>query len=158
MNQMTDSEKRMQAAMARFREGYNCAQSLLLAFEDILPIDGKTAAGMISPFGAGMGRLREVCGAFSASLLVLGTVHGYSNPDNGISKQSLYAAVQLLEERCSKRNGSIICSALLGLPPGKQPPVPEKRTEDYYRTRPCEQIIGQTAFLLAELLAEMEKE
>lgn len=142
--------------MANFRKGYNCAQSLLLAFEELLPFDSETAAAMVSPFGAGMGRLREVCGAFSASLVILGMIRGYAAPDAGDEKQKLYETVQLLEERCSGDYGSVICSSLLGLPPGKQPPVPEKRTESFYQTRPCERIIGRTAFILAELLNELE--
>ena len=30
---------RREAAMDNFRQGYNCAQSVVLAFEDILPVD-----------------------------------------------------------------------------------------------------------------------
>ena len=48
---MTHAEK----AAALFREGYNCAQSVFLAFEDMYEIDHKTAVRLSSGFGAGMG-------------------------------------------------------------------------------------------------------
>ena len=56
---MTRGEK----AEALFLEGYNCPQSVVLAFADKLPMDAETAARLVSAFGGGMSRMREVCGA-----------------------------------------------------------------------------------------------
>ena len=75
---MTRKEK----AMSAFKEGYNCAQSLLIAYEDMLTIDLETAKKISSPFGGGMGRLREVCGAVSGMFMVFGFIKGYSEADN----------------------------------------------------------------------------
>ena len=51
---------RRERAMALFEEGYNCAQSVFLAFSDLHGMDTHTAAVLSSSFGGGMGRLREV--------------------------------------------------------------------------------------------------
>ena len=53
------------AALARklFFEGYNCSQAVFCAVCDVTGLDIDTAARMSSSFGAGLGRLREVCGA-----------------------------------------------------------------------------------------------
>ena len=46
-----------------FRKGYNCSQSVFVAFAEELGMSEEEAARMASPFGAGFGKLREVCGA-----------------------------------------------------------------------------------------------
>ena len=65
-----------QKAQNLFLEGYNCAQAVLCAFDDVTGIDKQTSTRLASSFGGGMGRLREVCGTVSGALLVLGIVCG----------------------------------------------------------------------------------
>ena len=65
--------------MQNFKNGYNCAQAVLLAFSDELEIDEKTLALISSSFGGGMGRMREVCGAVSGMFMVAGLKYGYSD-------------------------------------------------------------------------------
>ena len=60
-----ENSKRAEIARKYFTDGYNCAQAVALAFEDMLPLDKEGIALMSSPFGGGMGRMREVCGAVS---------------------------------------------------------------------------------------------
>ena len=62
---------RKEKAMAYFEEGYNCAQSVALAFSDLVPMEEKTLLRLSSSFGGGFGRLREGCGAVSALYLDL---------------------------------------------------------------------------------------
>ena len=118
-----------------FLQGYNCAQSVVLAFSHLIKeksgIDESQLVRMVSPFGGGMGRLREVCGAVSGMFFVLGALEGYDNPKDNTGKTRLYEDVQLLAERFEKENGSIICRNLLGLKEGRENPVPEERSEEY---------------------------
>ena len=44
-----------------FRNGYNCAQAVLMAFADVTGLEPDTAARLASSFGGGLGRMREVC-------------------------------------------------------------------------------------------------
>ena len=67
-------------AMELFKEGYNCSQSVFLAFEDKYDMDHTTALRLSSSFGGGMGRLREVCGAVSGMFMVAGILYGYDSP------------------------------------------------------------------------------
>ena len=62
-----------------FLRGYNCAQAVVVAFGDVTGLEEKYAARLISSFGGGMGRMREVCGAVSGMLLVAGLLYGYFN-------------------------------------------------------------------------------
>ena len=129
---------RSDQAASLFREGYNCAQAVLLAFADVLSIDKKTAAMLSSSFGGGMGRLREVCGAVSSMFLIAGLVKGYDRPDDDEAKAAHYQLIQTLAYKFKEENGSIICRELLGLAEGADFFMPAKRTESYYADRPCD--------------------
>lgn len=141
-------------AKALFEQGYNCAQAVLLAFDDITNLDTETAAKLSSSLGGGMGRLREVCGAVSSMFMVAGVARGYSDPKAKEEKAEHYAFIQSLASEYKNENGSIICKELLDLP-GAQEPVPEERTAEYYRRRPCGEYVAYAAKLLAQRLAEL---
>ena len=72
-----------------FTKGYNCSQSVVLAFCDETGLDSETALKISSSFGGGMGRLREVCGAVSEMFIVAGMLDGYSNPLDRVPKLSM---------------------------------------------------------------------
>lgn len=133
-------------------DGYNCAQSVCLAFEDIINIDKNTLSSLSAPFGGGMGRLREVCGAVSGMFIILGLISNFSDPKDSEAKKSLYEKVQTLAKKFEEENGSIICRDLLGLSVKKESPVPEKRTEEYYKKRPCAEMVKNAVSILEKEL------
>lgn len=135
-----------------FKEGYNCAQAVLMAFAEKCRLDEATAAAMSSSFGGGMGRLREVCGSVSGMFLAAGILYGYSDPTDAEAKKEHYARIQELAEEFKKENGSIICRELLGLSAGPQSPIPEERTEQYYKKRPCIELVGMSARILSDYM------
>lgn len=135
-----------------FREGYNCAQAVLIAFEDITKLDRTTAAAISSSFGGGLGRMREVCGAVSGSAMVLGIVKGNYNPDDNIAKTEHYHLVQEFAKRFKEKNGSIICRELLKGVNTVDENAPEKRSKTYYKKRPCPIIVRDSADILADML------
>lgn len=135
-----------------FKQGYNCSQAVLLAFAKECGLDTKTAAAMTSSFGGGMGRLREVCGSVSGMFLAAGILYGYTDPEDNEGKKAHYALIQQLAEAFKQENGSIICRELLGLSEKTQPPIPEERTEQYYKKRPCVELVGCSARILAEYI------
>lgn len=143
---------RSEKAMRLFEEGYNCAQSVFLAFEDLYGIDRKTAAALSSSFGGGMGRLREVCGAVSGMFMVAGVLYGYDDPKAGEIKSEHYARIQKLAAEFEKENHSIVCRELLGLTVKKEAPTPEVRTAEYYKKRPCRELVGQAAEIMEKYI------
>ncbi len=146
---MTHQEK----AMEYFQEGYNCAQAVLLAFCQDFGLDPETALRLSSSFGGGMGRLREVCGAVSGMFMVAGLAVGYSDPKATDEKKDHYTTIQGLAKKFQEENGSILCRDLLGLTkPGGDIPIPDARTREYYRTRPCVELVGNAASLIAQEL------
>lgn len=130
-----------QKAVDNFKSGYNCAQSVFLAFAEDFGLDKDTALKLSSSFGGGMGRLREVCGAVSSMFAIAGLKDGYTSPDNDEIKAKHYGLIQNLAEDFKSRYGSIICRELLELPEGADSPIPTKRSEEYYENRPCEAFV-----------------
>ncbi len=141
----------VEKASKMFYDGYNCAQAVAVAFCDVTGLDEKTTAKMISPFGGGMGRLREVCGAVSGMLFVLGCLYGYDESTNDESKMKTYEQVQELAKAFQEQNGSIICREILKNPPTDPNPFP--RTEEYYATRPCVRMVATAAKLMDDFIA-----
>lgn len=76
-----DREEKAARAEALFREGYNCAQSVVLAYAEEMGLEMKTAARLSSGFGGGVGGLRGVCGAVSGMAMVYGMLCGYDRPE-----------------------------------------------------------------------------
>ena len=143
------------AAYAYFLKGYNCSQSVVAAFAPQLGLTEELALRLSSGFGAGIGRMREVCGAFCGVVTVLSLV--YADPADPQDKSRIYALVQEAAELYRTRNGggSIICRELLA----KAGAVPtagaaaEDRTADYYKKRPCPELCRLGADLCAEFIA-----
>jgi len=152
---MNMTERAKQAGLY-FVEGYNCAQAVAIAFADELKMEKADVARLISSFGGGMGRLREVCGAVSGALLVLGWLKGYSDPTDDEAKKKHYALVQEFAGRFKELHGSIVCREMLRGVPLKQENthVPEARTAEYYKTRPCARFVEDAVMILEDLLAE----
>ena len=138
-------------AEQNFEAGCNCAQSVLLAFSDLTGLDDKTALAISSSFGAGMGRLREVCGAVSGMFMVAGLLYGGKASQE--EKAAHYERLQLLAARFREKNGSYLCRELLAGVPVTSGPAPEARTPEYYKTRPCKHLCGDAAELLDQYIA-----
>ncbi|HIX26091.1 MAG TPA: C-GCAxxG-C-C family protein [Candidatus Barnesiella excrementigallinarum] len=149
-----DIEQRAEKARALFHEGYNCAQSVVLAYSDLFDLDPSLAASISAPLGGGMGRLREVCGAVSGMFMVAGLYYKNDVPSDMGKRKLVYATVQELAQKSTALNGSIICRELLGLDHKSDAPTPEARTEAYYKRRPCADYVASAARLIGEKLNE----
>lgn len=150
------AEYREQKAMDLFLEGYTCAQSVLLAFSDVLDMDPKSLARISSGFGGGMGRLREVCGTVSGMFMVANLIYGFELPKDAKEKGDHYARIQELAKRFEEDKGSIVCRDLLGLAVKREEPAPCERTVEYYTRRPCKELVGQAARIVTEYILEDE--
>lgn len=126
-------------AKENFTNGYNCSQAVALAFSEELNLPKDFIAKSISGFGGGMGRMREVCGCVSGMVYVISNLYGYSDPKDFQNKKELYQRINAVANEYREINGSIICKELLGLTK-KDGIVPEKRTDEYYKKRPCKEL------------------
>ncbi|MCQ2749743.1 MAG: C-GCAxxG-C-C family protein [Clostridia bacterium] len=137
-----------------FREGYNCAQAVALAFSDKVNIDKETLLKAVSVFGGGVGGLREMCGAVSGTIFIYGLLKGYNDPTDNAAKTELYKDIQEIANRNKEVNGSYICKELLAMKDITPSNLPSERTEEYYKRRPCPEKINIAAKIFAEFLEE----
>ena len=131
-----------------FFKGYNCAQAVAGVFAEEMGMDFDTVVKTVSSFGGGMGRMREVCGAVSGMFFVAGALYGYDDPKDMQAKKEHYARIQELAAQFRAQTGSIVCRELLGLEGKDQSPVPSARTEEYYKKRPCPEMIAIAAQIM----------
>lgn len=154
---MTDKEERIARAVALFKQGYNCSQSVVAAFADLYGFSEEQALRMAASFGGGIGRMRQTCGAACGMFLLAGLETGAVRGDDREGKAANYALVQELAEEFRRRNGSLICAELLGLKQPEGSSQPEARTEQYYAKRPCVQMVEEAARIWAEYLTRAAK-
>lgn len=128
-------------AVALFKQGYNCSQSVFAAFSEELGMDQETALKISSSFGGGMGRLREVCGAVSGMFMVLGLKEGYTDPNDGSLKAQHYQKVQELAKKFEQENGSIVCRELLGLNQKHDSPVQKRERKAITKNAPVQNLL-----------------
>lgn len=143
--------ERVQRARENFLNGYNCAQSVFMAFADLLEVTEEEAAKISSPFGAGFGRMREVCGTVSAMTMILGYFEGNADPHDQEGKAQIYKKERELAEAFLQEQKSIVCREILGLKKGEEePPAPSERTLEYYESRPCLGCVETAARIVEE--------
>ena len=154
---MIDIEERVERAVGFFKEGYNCSQSVVAAYADIYGFTQEQALRMSASFGAGIGRMRETCGAACGMFLLAGLETGCTDPKSAEGKGANYAVVQDLAAKFRDINGSIICAELLGLREKKDtgigsPTQPQERNAEYFKKRPCVEMVRTAAQLFGEYL------
>ncbi|MEG1935210.1 MAG: C-GCAxxG-C-C family protein [Rikenellaceae bacterium] len=146
---------RPQIAVDFFREGYNCAQSVVLAYKAECGMTEEMAKNISAPFGAGVGRQREVCGAVSGMCMIIGASSKFDDADKAVARKNIYEQTQKMCSKFKEHHGSIVCREILGDRAEKAlNPVPSPRTESYYATRPCEKCIEDAAIILDEMFAK----
>ena len=132
---------RFEKAEELFRSGCNCSQSVFAAFADELGLDEELAKRIACGLGGGVGRMREVCGAVSAAAMVIGMRLG---PD----KLKAYPAIQDFCAKFKAEAGSIVCRELLEGTGATTGGAPEPRTPEYYRKRPCVELVKLAVSLI----------
>ncbi len=138
-----------------FCDGCNCAQAVIAAFCDEMGMDENTALKLGSSFGAGMGKMREVCGACSGAFAVAGMLWGYTDINDDSAKAEHYELIRRIADEFKDRNGgTIICRELLAGLKDIDSKNPHPRTEEYYKIRPCVRFVSIAAEILDEIIAE----
>lgn len=148
-----DVEARVSKARELFVSGYNCSQAVFCAFADVHGLSDDTALRLSASFGGGVGRLREICGTCSAMAMLEGMQSGTTRADDAEGKQANYKNVQTLLMKFKEQNGSYICRELLRLrKDAPTPPIPDERTAEYYKQRPCLWMVESAVRIYSERL------
>ncbi|MDR2656247.1 MAG: C-GCAxxG-C-C family protein [Oscillospiraceae bacterium] len=133
------------------RQGYNCAQGVLIAFAGDMGLAESQAARLGAGLGGGVGQMREVCGAVVGASIALGWINGGEDAPTPERKQSMYESVRRVGEPFEQAEGTLNCMKLLGLTSRADPMPPMDE-------RPCDRLIERAVTLLeAELGLDHER-
>ncbi len=139
-----------ETAVDLFSQGYNCAQAVFSAFADRLGLEEKAALKLASPFGGGVARRGQICGAVSGALMAFGMERGAETP---AGKEEIYRLSQELLRRFEEKHGSILCRDLIGCdlstPAGRQ-----EAAEKGVSRSICPGLVREAAGIVRQMLAE----
>jgi C_GCAxxG_C_C family probable redox protein len=139
-------------AVACFDEGFNCSQAVFSAFAPQLGLDRVVALKVAGPFGGGIGRMGETCGAVTGALMVIGLKYGQTTSEDKAAKEKSYELVRQFAERFKARNrGCLACRELLGADIGTPEGMQKIREKQAFTTM-CPKFVRDAAEIVEELL------
>jgi C_GCAxxG_C_C family probable redox protein len=138
-------------AVARFQDGYACSQCVFSAYAPLFDLDPELALRIAAPFGAGMGRMGEVCGAVSGAFMVFGLKAGNTIAQDRASKERAYDLVRAFAECFRALHGSILCRELLGYAIDTPEGLQAARERGLF-VELCPRLVQDSAEIVAELL------
>ena len=156
MMKKEEIEKRVERAKELFKQGFNCSQSVFAACADLYGIEDEALALRLSAsFGGGIGRMRETCGAACGMFMLAGLENGSAKAGDAEGKKENYQLVQNLAAKFKEENGSLRCAELLVIKSQEQgtktnDPTPAPRTEEYYKKRPCVEMVASAVRIFLE--------
>lgn len=138
-------------AIECFKQTFNCAQAVLLAFAPEMGLDRGSALRVAGAFGGGMARMGETCGAVTGAFMAIGLKYGKTKSDDYQARVKTYEAARDFAERFRKNNGSILCRELLGCDIGTPEGLKTAREKDLFHTV-CPKYVKDAAHILEGLL------
>ena len=130
----------VEEALELFRQGFNCAQSVVGALGPSCGLDRETCLRIAAPFGGGLGRRGETCGALAGALMVVGLALGEADPSPE-AKDRGYAPAARLVERFRAAHGSLACRDLAGCDMSTPEGLQAYRDRDLHHTL-CPRFVG----------------
>ena len=143
---------RQEKALEYFREGYNCCRATLMPFADIIDVDEEVLAKVAGPFGAGISRLREVCGAVSGMTMAIGMIFGTDDISDKDKKEKQYSLVSELANKFIAHHCSIRCRELLKLENESDFTIPSDQLKQYDDGKFCENLICDMVSMIEDVL------
>lgn len=111
-------------AVQEFKNGFNCAQAVLVSYCDELNLERPTALSIASGFGSGMGRMQLTCGAVTGAFMAIGVYNGRKFENNADQKAKSADMIQAFNKAFVRENKTINCKELLNFdistPEGQQ--------------------------------------
>lgn len=105
---------KIENAVECFRSGFNCSQAIFSTYAEDFSINKIEALRISTCFGAGMGRLQNVCGALTGAFMLIGCKHGRIQQDDTETVEHAYALVDEFSNQFISLHKSILCKELLG--------------------------------------------
>lgn len=111
-------EERVQISMDAHKKGFNCAQSVIMAFDDIYPDDTITMMKMSEGMGMGVAGSMNMCGAITGMVMLEGLENSDGNLENPKSKPDTVKKSRALMDEFEEKVASTICKEIKGVDTG----------------------------------------
>lgn len=145
----------MHGKLARetFKNGYNCAQSVLATFGPALGIERDASLKMASGLGSGGNYNGKICGAVMGAFIVLGLKYGSSKAFDKETRDALKLKLDTFSDLFRKKHGSIICNDLLHADISNPIELQKLRDNNVFETV-CPKLVEDAADLIDMFLSE----
>jgi len=138
-------------ALSLFQEGYLCSQSILMSYAPQFDLNPELAARLAAPFGGGVARRGETCGAVNGAIMVLGLTLGHSSAEDEDSKERTYRMVDEFINQFQGRNGTIRCNELLDCDISTPEGLQSAREAQLFISR-CPKFVSDAAEIVSQLM------
>ncbi len=142
---------RVERVLSCFEEGFSCSQAMLSTYGPELGLDRETALRVATAFGGGMGRMGATCGAVTGAFMVIGLKYGRTRVEDEETKEKAYSLVREFADRFESRNGSIVCTELLGYDIGTPEERELAREQGLFATL-CPRLVRDAAEIIERIL------
>ena len=148
--------KRSDKALDYYSKGFNCAQSVIASFADILNVDEETVLRIASGFGGGMGRMQQTCGAVSGAFMVIGFLRGKYKAEDDEANEITNNLIQEFSRKFAESHGSINCKALIDYDLNTEEGMEQANKADVFNKK-CSNFVKLAVELLEETLLKGEQ-
>ena len=136
-----------------FDNGFNCSQAVLASFAPSYDLSPDMALRIAGAFGAGMGRMGQVCGAVTGAFMTIGLVAAKTKPREEAMRDRGYALVRSFTERFNALHGTINCRELIGIDLSTDTGLDEAREKGVFQSH-CARFVEDAAGILDEILSK----
>jgi C_GCAxxG_C_C family probable redox protein len=150
MTQTPDADH-AEVALKLFQDGLNCSQSICAAFGPEQGLSRESCLAVAAPFGAGIAREGEVCGAITGALMILGLEQWNNHAELAVAKEQVYARSQHFLSAFKAAHASLLCRDLIGQ--NLRTPAQVQAAKDKgLHQKICAPLVAEVARLLASEL------
>jgi len=140
----------VEIAVDLFSKGFVCSQAILASYSEKFGLNKELALKLATPFGGGIARKGEICGAVNGAIMVMGLKFGVMMADDRTSRENCYRMINTFINKFESKHNSIICRELLGLDISDPKEYELIREKNLFTTL-CPQLVKSAAELLKEL-------
>jgi C_GCAxxG_C_C family probable redox protein len=144
-------QQRAGEAVAAFSRGASCSMAVFSAYAPDLGLDAGTAASIASPFGAGISRTDDICGAVTGALMVIGLAQRKEDIRDAPSREKVYELSRRFIAEFTARNGSVMCTDLVGYDLSQEDQYREAKEQKVFATR-CPKLVRDAGEILEKIL------
>jgi len=143
---------RSEKALKFYSQGFNCAQSVIVSFADIMELDEEKAIRIASGFGGGMGRMQKTCGAVTGAFMVIGFLRGKVINGTEVSNEEANALIQEFSIKFAEKHKSTDCKALICFDLNSEKGRDEAKKADVFNKK-CTKFVVTAVELLDDILS-----